>query len=310
MKKLLLCLLILPLPTVCGILVPGPSNGQLLFTLQSANDTSQKTADSDTLSPFFPYGPASQRKVTTLEGSTLSVNLPLLANNPVATNFGFFPGGTTLLIVVSGTVNLGVPAISTLPDGSLAVPVPTASCSSCWAPGYDYFIPGASYPQVAGGDGANHFPGGGGNYDKVADGHSPWAAEGPITTDTTNPQAIRFGEVAGTYSLNPVPNSSDWFAVGSGGTFQVPTGGADLSLVIADTYYSNNTGNYTVTVSAIPEALPSVLVFTGLLLMGIGTAVGTARYYRTYANRSGWRLAGHGQDDGRQERKTPVWANR
>jgi hypothetical protein len=246
MKTLLPFLLICSQSAVCGILVPESTDEQ---------------------QPLF----------TPPQESVVSVSLPLWANNPNITDFGFFPGGTILLIVVSGTVNLGVPAINTLPDGSLTQPVPFADCGACWVPGYKYFIQNATYPQVAGGDGTNHFPGGGGNYDSVAGDHSPWAAQGPITTDTTNPQAVRFGEVAGTFSANPVPNSSDWFAVGFGGAFQVPPGGAELGLVIADTYYSNNVGSYAVTVSEIPEACSAAMVLIGLLSLAIVAAVRAAR---------------------------------
>ena len=83
------------------------------------------------------------------------------------TNAGSYAGNTRLFISATGTVNLNGPfgQIVTNSDGSLSK-VPSSSCDDCWAPGYQYFIPGAStYPTIAGGDGINHFAGGGGNFD-------------------------------------------------------------------------------------------------------------------------------------------------
>src|SRR5437762_11685092 len=82
-------------------------------------------------------------------------------------NAGTYAGNTTLFITATGTVNLNGPSgiIVTNPDGSLST-VPSASCAACWAPGYQFFIPGAtSYPTLWGGDGINHVTGGGGNFD-------------------------------------------------------------------------------------------------------------------------------------------------
>ena len=128
------------------------------------------------------------------------------------------------------------------------VSVPAASCTLCWAPGYQYFIPGdPSYPTGAGGDGINHFGGGGGNFDAFPGAHSPWATEGKQTTDTSDPGALRFGALAGTFVVNPT--ATDWFLIGFGGQLVVPQGGATLQMVLVDTFYPNNTGGYTVTIN-------------------------------------------------------------
>jgi hypothetical protein len=192
------------------------------------------------------------------------------------TNAGFYAGGTNVVIAATGTVNLDGPIgnpsglIVTNPDGSLnAFPDPT-TCPECWAPGYTYFLPNGTlgatpYPIVNGeGDGINHFVGGGGNYDAFPDGHAAFAPEGNPTTNTLAPGVIRFGAIAGTFVTNPV--ATDWFLVGSGGTFQAPVGGGTLQLVVVDTYYLNNSGGYNIAVdvAGIPEPSVGWLAFSGI----------------------------------------------
>src|SRR5438067_2798 len=78
-----------------------------------------------------------------------------------------------------------------------------------------------NYPIVNGGDGINHFPGGGANYDNApAPPAGPYAFAGAQTTDTTSPLAILFGTVVGTFTNTPT--RADWFRIGTGGTFTVP----------------------------------------------------------------------------------------
>jgi len=189
---------------------------------------------------------------------------------------GTYAGGTTLTISVTGSVNLNGPnsLIVTNPDGSL-VSVPAASCTLCWAPGYQYFIPGdPSYPTGAGGDGINHFGGGGGNFDAFPGAHSPWATVGKQTTDTTDPGALRFGALAGTFVVNPT--ATDWFLIGFGGQLVVPQGGATLQMVLVDTFYPNNTGGYTITINtpsaSVPEPSAIWLAFSGFAVLGLPRA--------------------------------------
>jgi hypothetical protein len=191
--------------------------------------------------------------------------IPIDAFNSVQTDFGFFPGDTVLQIAVSGTVNLGPSATTMNPDGSLVTLTP-ADCFSCWI-GYQYFLPDGPYPTAYGGDGINHFLGGGGNYDMFNP--QGFAPQGAATTDTTDLAALRFGAVAGTFSASPT--RSDWFFVGYGGSnFRVPAGGAHLYLVVVDTYYPNNTGSYLASVNAaIPEPTGIVLTLSGLLVGGL-----------------------------------------
>jgi hypothetical protein len=222
-------------------------------------------------------------KLVTFIPALLAAVLPLSAGvvftmDPTLatpTNGGTYAGGATLLISVTGKVNLNGPSglIVTNPDGSLATSVPSASCTSCWSPGYQYFIAGDNtYPTIAGGDGTNHFTGGGGNYDMYPGDHSVWAAEGKQTTDTTDPLALRFGSLAYTFAVNPT--ATDWFLLGYGGTFVTPQGGGTLLMVVVDTFYTNNTGSYTVTVDqqAVPEPGAIWLAFSGVALFGLPRA--------------------------------------
>ena len=206
--------------------------------------------------------------------------LTLDPTSATPTSAGVYAGGTVLIIGASGTVNLNGPGgnpagqIVTNPDGSLVNPAPE-SCASCWAPGYQYFLAGSTlYPTTFGGDGINHFSGGGGNFD--AFNGVQFASEGKPTTDTTDPGAIRFGAIAGTFNSNPT--ATDWFVVGNGGTFVVPNGGGTLRLVVVDTYYPNNSGSFAVTVdvAAVPEPSVAWLALSGFAVLGF-------RHYRRRA---------------------------
>src|SRR5262249_17642927 len=107
-----------------------------------------------------------------------------------------------------------------------------------------------NYPTAFGGDGINHFPGGGANYDALG-GASAFAFAGKLTTDTTDPDAIRFGTVVGTFADNPA--REDWFSVGSGTTQQVPDGGRHLYLAVLDTFAGNNFGSYAGEITAVSD---------------------------------------------------------
>jgi len=191
---------------------------------------------------------------------------------------GTYAGGLELTIAATGTANLNYPSslIITNPDGSLLAPVASASCVSCWAPGYQFFIEGSAYPTVAGGDGLNHFVGGGGNFDVFPGDHSAWAAEGKQTTDTTDPGAIRFGALAYAFVHNPgdTPGPTDWLPLvqsagngNYGNTISTGNGGT-LMVVIVDTFYPNNSGGFDLTVST-PEPSVTWLVFSGLGLLAL-----------------------------------------
>lgn len=190
-----------------------------------------------------------------------------------ATNAGTYTGGTVLVISASGTVSLNAPNPSLPlinPDGSLNTE-PPVSCTACWAPGYQYFLPGQPYPTVAGGDGINHFPGGGANYDAFNGTNPAFAAEGLQSTDTTLLGAfgvpggvLRFGAIAGTFTASP--SATDWFLIGNGGTLVVPGGGGTLQIIVVDTFYRNNSGGFSVNVdvAAIPEPSAAWLALSGI----------------------------------------------
>jgi hypothetical protein len=114
--------------------------------------------------------------------------LPAQTSDANKLDLGFFSGGTELQITMSGQINLLTttqPWI-TNPDGSLGQPVTY--------PGYGYANAGASgYPTVDGGDGINHFPGGGANFD-VFD-VSPYAFAG-ARRPPTRPTLGRSGSAA------------------------------------------------------------------------------------------------------------------
>lgn len=74
----------------------------------------------------------------------------------------------------------------------------------------------------------NHFVGVGANYDVFPGMHPAFAAEGKPTTDTTDPLALRFGALAGTFAANPT--ATDWFLIGSGGQWLIPNGASNLQI--------------------------------------------------------------------------------
>jgi hypothetical protein len=178
-------------------------------------------------------------------------------------DLGIFASGTSLDVNLSGTISLGASS-SFHPDGSLAVPFSGGV--------YPYAIAGTSgYPTQFGGDGINHFAGGGLNYDVFAIGANinPFGIAGKETTDTQDADTIRFGSVIGTFSQNPSRN--DWFFIGLGRILTVPEGGSNLYVAVNDTYYPNDTGAYSGTVNIVP---PSEPVPEPLTILGAATALG------------------------------------
>ena len=146
-------------------------------------------------------------------------------------DLGFLKGGTIFAIEVSGQVFLGN-QWNTTADGALVSPVSDLD--------YSYANAGCpSYPKVAGGDGINHFSGGGANFDTES---CSYGLAGTKTTDTTDPGAIRFGTAVGTFSATP--QRTDWFSVGISNVFTVPPEGAHFFLAVNDSYYQNNCDSY------------------------------------------------------------------
>lgn len=161
-------------------------------------------------------------------------------------DLGCFKGSSVIAIDLSGQVSLGN-QWSTRADGTLACPVTDGD--------YAYANPGSCcYPKSSGGDGINHFDGGGANFDAMS---CSYGLAGAQTTDTTCPEAIRFGAVVGTFCATP--QRSDWFYVGSSNVLTIPTNGAHLYLAVNDAWYANNTGGYT---GMVKTLYPPVLTLT------------------------------------------------
>jgi hypothetical protein len=208
--------------------------------------------------------------------------LPATTSGTDKLDLGFFNGGVLLSLQISSQVDLGNTWI-TRADGSLVSLVSDTN--------YLYVNAGAvNYPIANGGDGHNHFPGGGANYDTASGSYGLAGAE---STDTANPFAIRFGAVVGTF--NPTPVRSDWFFIGLSNTVTVPTGGAHLYLAVSDAYYPNNQGSYSVLVmnqSQLPASgsasLSIVTLPAGVLLSWPDSATNYILEAKTNLGQSPW----------------------
>ena len=107
------------------------------------------------------------------------------------------------------------------------------------------------YPTVAGGDGINHYPGGGTNWTGTQ-----WTELSVQSTDTLNPGTIRFGTLVGTFS--PTPSAADWFVIGRDRIVTAPSTGAHLYAAVLDCAagcHTDNFGRYTVTVGGRVHSL-------------------------------------------------------
>ncbi|RYG24449.1 PEP-CTERM sorting domain-containing protein [bacterium] len=207
-------------------------------------------------------------------GATASISSAVVVpgnSGPGFVSAGSYAGGLTLNLTSTGTIDLVGGGWLVNPDGSLAAPVSD--------PTYAYATAGASgYSTAFGGDGTNHFVGGGSNFDayaySIGYSQSPFADAtefafgyaGKKTTDTTDADAIRLGSLIGTFSA--APTRADWFLIGNGTSVVVPAGGATLLLAVNEGYHQNNTGAYNVSVQAVPEpASMAALAMGGLAIL-------------------------------------------
>ena len=168
-------------------------------------------------------------------GQTVAVNST--ANVSSKQYVGFFGPSSQLQITASGTVDVYAPnQYLTRPDGSLAAPFTGPTIT--WA------TEGGPYPTIAGGDGINHYSGGGTNWQGTV-----WNSLGAQSTNTTNTATIRFGTLVGTFKDTPA--AADWFVVGLGTTVTTPVNGGRLYLAVTDcpNCEADNTGAYQVTFS-------------------------------------------------------------
>jgi len=190
----------------------------------------------------------------------------------------FFSTDKITFTWLSGTVNLNQAPVnpdpnfaqfSFNPDGSLAIP----ASSENWGM-YNYFKPNATgVPTLFGGDGTNHFAGGGGNFDIEWPTVAGFGFTGKHTTDTTDPATVRFGSLVGT-----LDGGVTWFYIGYGTTIGAGTGvpipnGSTLNLAVFDRDYNQNTGAYLVRVdipdpiNPTPEPSTILLATAGLGLL-------------------------------------------
>lgn len=195
-----------------------------------------------------------------------SFTAPLATGPGNKLDLGSFAAGTTLKFTVTGTGDLLDTSAVFRPDGSLAA---TSS--------YAFANPGAAYSNDFGGDGINHFVGGGYNYFP----NYGFGFAGKMTTDTTDPAAIRYGALVGTFSANPT--RSDWFLVGTSATIIVPTGGAHLYLAVNDApgNSGDNHGAYTGSVVVTPAATTPEPASIAMLAIGGMGIVALARKRRS-----------------------------
>ena len=234
------------------------------FTTGAANDTTPPVVTQVT-PPSGAQGVALNSLISVQVSKPLSqlafpteaggVVLPLTvgpgpAGGTAADDLGFFPGGAAITITVGGHGGLCNCGFPVNPDGSL---------NGTPASQYAYAVQGATgYPTVNGGDGTNHFPGGGENYDPS---NQKYGFAGKQTTDTTDPAAIRFGALVGTFKSQPT--NLDWFVIGYGKTLTVPAGGADLYVAVNDSYNPDNIGSYSVDVATASAPVPAITLSQG-----------------------------------------------
>ncbi|MEP6809491.1 MAG: LamG-like jellyroll fold domain-containing protein [Chthoniobacterales bacterium] len=178
------------------------------------------------------------------------LTLPLTTGAGNKLDLGAFAGGDGLALTFSGSGDLIDNRLTAKPDGSLAIPASGP---------YSFANQAAPYSNLSGGDGINHFAGGGQNFDTTGAGYG---FAGKLTTNTTDPAAIRSGAVVGTFSSTPA--RADWFLIGNGKTVQVPAGGAHLYVAVNDSFSGDNHGAYVGTVTAGATIPPVPPVHGGL----------------------------------------------
>ncbi len=195
------------------------------------------------------------------QGNAVTTTLPIQASG-APLDLGLFPPGEKITLAIGGNGFLPGFAIQTLPDGSVFLPA---------AFPYQFANPdGIGYPQVAGGDSHNHFPGGGFNYDFRSQTQA-FGFAGKPTTDTSDPAAIRFGAVVGTFS--PAPSRSDWFLIGIGATVTIPptAGGSHLYLAVNHSDIGFAAGSYQVNYAISATGTPALS--SPITLSGGGNSV-------------------------------------
>ena len=159
-------------------------------------------------------------------------------------DLGLLAPNAQVRVSATGSIELYSPnQYLTFADGSLAAPLVSGAIT--WT------AENGPYPTVAGGDGINHYPGGGTNWTGTQ-----WTELGAQSTDTLNPGTIRFGTLVGTFS--PTPSAADWFVIGRDRIVTAPSTGAHLYAAVLDCAagcHTDNFGRYTVTVGGRVHSL-------------------------------------------------------
>lgn len=150
------------------------------------------------------------------------------ANNASPTFVGTFGPGT-YTITGTGLIDLVGPVGSGFTVRPDGVPD-----SPITAPGYSYFNPSGS--PIADG---NYGPGG---------------------------SSINIGALIGTFSTSP-SSPADYFLVGYSKTFTISSS-QSLYALVNETYYSNNGGEFSVSVAAVPEPSAWALMVVGIGVVG------------------------------------------
>ena len=196
--------------------------------------------------------------ISTASARATPFTLPATTSDQNRIDLGAFLSGSQLVVTCSGQVSLlSAPDWFTFPDGSLAANV--------LDPLYQYANPDAmNYPTFAGGDGVNHYAGGGANVDAAG---NVFGFAGSPSTDTTDFDTIRLGAVVATFANNPTRSS--WFAIEHGSSFIVPGGeAAHLYIAVNDSFSSNNGGAYQCEINPVPEPAALALLSAALIAAG------------------------------------------
>jgi DNA-binding winged helix-turn-helix (wHTH) protein len=201
---------------------------------------------SDSNRPQDLAGSAVEARAQGDDTASREISLPLTVAADNKMDLGAFDGGEVLSIVASGRGDLVDARWQVFPDGSVAAQAGDP---------YSFSNAGAAYPMTFGGDGTNHFPGGGANLVPP----SSFGFAGALTTDTRHPNAIRVGAVVGTFSSTPTRD--DWFSIGRGTQVTVPAGGAHLYVAVNDVHSGDNHGFFTLA-APMPSDRPFLLPLT------------------------------------------------